>query len=440
MCKFQFLVAVIGLSAATVSGADIPQVATQAKAVLEKHGYECHGKNGSNEGNLNFILNRDRLVSSKKIVPGEPGDSLLLKKIRSEEMPPDRDNNGKKIAERPTPEDLATLRKWIEAGAPDFKPAAEPRKFISNTDVLEFIHQDQLKAAERSRRFLRYFTITHLYNAGMSEDELQSYRAGLSKLINSLSWGRNVVVPQPVDSAQTIFRIDLRDYRWKESTWARILEVNPYGVTYESRSAKAAYEIAHTDVPAIRADWFVFIASRPPLYHDLLELPTTAGELEKLLKVDVADNIQSEQVKRSAFNTSGVSRNNRMIERHESPHGAYWKSYDFASNVGRQNLFQAPLGPGENAKFFKHDGGEIIFNLPNGLQAYLLVDATGKRLDKAPTNIVKDSKQGDSAVVNGISCMSCHNKGMLPATDQIRKHVDNNPSAFSRIDAETIRV
>ena len=81
-----------------------------------------------------------------------------------------------------------------------------------------------------------------------------------------------------------------------------------------------------------------------------------------------------------------------------------------------KNLFAHPLGPkGENA--FEHDGGEIIFNLPNGLQAYLLVGSQGQRIDKGRPAIVSDPVQKDRAVVNGLSCMSCHVAGM------IREHV-----------------
>ena len=32
--------------------------------------------------------------------------------------------------------------------------------------------------------------------------------------------------------------------------------------------------------------------------------------------------------------------------------------------------------PGDDARFFEKDGGEIIFNLPNGLQGYMLTDAS----------------------------------------------------------------
>lgn len=322
---------------------------------------------------------------------------------------------------------------------PDFNPRVAVREFISNPQILEHIHGNLLKANERQRRFLRYFTITHLYNAGLSEEELLSYRVGLSKLINSLSWGRTVKAPEPIDPARTIFRIDLRDYGWKESTWDRILAANPYGITYQTEAARGCTQLCRSPLPHVRADWFVFAASRPPLYHEVLDLPKTDLELEKQLRVDVAENLRTEKVARAGFNASGVSRNNRLIERHESPYGAYWKSYDFAGNTGRQNLFQYPLGPGNTDSFFKHDGGEIIFNLPNGLQAYFLIDGAGKRIDKGPITTVSDPKQDDRSVVNGVSCMSCHHQGMIAKADQVREHIEKNPDGFTKAEADTIK-
>ena len=384
-------------------------------------------------------MNHERLLAGKKVVPNDAKGSRLLKRMVSDEMPPDEDLNGKPITVRPSVDDIAAVKAWIEAGAPDFNPKVATRAFISNTDILESIHKDLLAANDRSRKFLRYFTITHLYNAGLSDDELLSYRVGLSKLVNSLSWGREVKVPEPIDPAKTIFRIDIRHYGWKETTWERILAANPYGVTYKTTAAKGCYDLCQTTLPHVRADWFVFAASRPPLYHDVLELPKTDLELEKQLRVDVAENLRTEEVARAAFNGSGVSRNNRLIERHKSPYGAYWKSYDFASNVGRQNLFERPLGPGATANLFKHDGGEIIFNLPNGLQAYFLTDGLGRRIDKGPINVVSDPKQADRSVVNGISCMTCHNQGMLLKADQIRDHVEKNAEGFTKAEAESIK-
>ena len=95
-----------------------------------------------------------------------------------------------------------------------------------------------------------------------------------------------------------------------------------------------------------------------------------------------------------------------------------WTSYDFAGNRGDQNLFAFPLGPGPNG--FRHDGGETMFSLPNGFQGYYLSSATGARLDKGPTTIVRDPSRKDFAVTNGVSCMGCHDQGLRKARDEVR--------------------
>src|SRR5205823_308564 len=84
-------------------------------------------------------------------------------------------------------------------------------------------------------------------------------------------------------------------------------------------------------------------------------------------------------------------------------------------------------------------GGEMIFHLPNGLQAYMLVDAKGKRIDKGPTEIVADPRRPDQRVETGISCMSCHARGLLFKADQLRGHVEKNAAVFGKQVADTIR-
>ena len=102
-----------------------------------------------------------------------------------------------------------------------------------------------------------------------------------------------------------------------------------------------------------------------------------------------------------------------------------------------QSLFAFPLGPG-GAKGFDHDGGETIYSLPNGFQAYYLNDKTGKYLDKGPTQIVRDIENPrDPAVTNGISCMRCHDQGMRYYTDKIRDAIVQNKT-ISKQDRETV--
>jgi tetratricopeptide (TPR) repeat protein/mono/diheme cytochrome c family protein len=435
----RFLSGLVGaslLSGSAAADTTPAELAVKARAILQTHCHRCHGQNGTNEGGFNFVLDRARLVSRKKIAPGDPAKSRLFGRMTSSDdpMPPE----GEKP--RPAADEIDLVRRWIDAGAPDANAVAPERAFISPEDVARSIRSDLEAVPERERKFTRYFTMTHLANAGLSADEMQSYRHGLSKLVNSLSRGSQIVAPGAVDPAGTLFRIDLRDYQWNEKTWDTVLAHNPYGVVPASEAVSWWTEATGCRLPYVRADWFVAAAARPPLYHEILQLPACDTELEKELRVDVAENIRQERVARAGFNGSGVSRNNRLIERHESGNVVYWKSYDFTSNTGRHNLFAHPIGPGDGPNDFKQDGGEIIFNLPNGLQAYLLVDGQGRRIDKGPTAVVSDPRRPDRAVENGLSCMSCHAKGMIEKADQIRDHANRNPGAFCKADGDTIRV
>ena len=107
---------------------------------------------------------------------------------------------------------------------------------------------------ERQRRFIRYFTITHLHNAQHSSDELQTYRHGFSKLINGLSWNRTISAYQPVDTTKTILRIDLHNYNWNaETLWEKILDRYPYGRMEDS---------AHGRNSVVDPDGITFCACR----------------------------------------------------------------------------------------------------------------------------------------------------------------------------------
>jgi WD40 repeat protein/mono/diheme cytochrome c family protein len=399
------------------------ELAEQTEQILRTACYRCHGEDGTSEGGFNFVANMEKLATTFA-KPGVP--SLLVERITDDEdsaMPP--------AGEEPrlSEEQIAIVKAWIAAGSPT-KPKQEARAFVRNEDIVRYISKHIAGIGERNRRYMRYFTLTHLYNSGVSEDELQTYRNAFAKLLNSLSWNTDLVIPETIDPSKTIFAIDMRNVHWNSEIWDAVEDANPYFLELSTPEARICNELAATRMPYVRADWFVFAASKPPLYHTVLGLPETDRELESLLRVNVAANIQQEQAIRAAFNRSGVSQNNRLIEWHKSPYGSYWKSYDFGGNIGRQNLFEYPMGPDMGDGSFNHDGGEIIFTLPNGLQGYLLADEAGQRINQGPTNIVSDPKQPDRTVTNGVSCMSCHYAGIIPKRDEVGVAVRANRNAF----------
>ena len=405
-------------------------LAQEAYAIFEQSCLICHGENGSYRESL--IIEHKALIEGGTVIPGNPGDSVFYQRLIET-------NIAKRMPQGQPPLDpeaIETIRQWIAAGAPDWDAVPRPDTgFITTDTMLQTIENHVNSLSSRDRSFARYFTLTHLYNAGETTEALNAYRRALSKLINSLSWGRQVVKPQPIDVEETVFYIDLRDYEWdvRNDAWTQIEQVYPYQVTFDASTQTHLSDKLTTlqqemdcEVPFVHIDWFLATASLPPLYHDILALPATDRELEAALEVFVAENLQNapgKRVWRAGFNNSRVSRHNRVLERHKSRYGAYWKSYDFAGSADSQSVFTHPLD-------FTHDGGEIIFNLPNGLQAYYLVDGNGNRLNEAPISIVSNPAVSDPTVRTGLSCIGCHTKGMQTFEDEVRavvEQADNPP-------------
>jgi len=307
---------------------------------------------------------------------------------------------------------------------------------VSNKDVVALIAADLEKQPKTRTNATRYLTLTHFTNICTDPDALKVFAQGAIKLVNSLSRSSDVVRLETIDPEHSILRINLDDIGWHASDWDFILANYPYAVAPDTQMTNVLEGATGTKLPYVRADWFAFTASRPPLYNHLLGLGSSFQQLARDEGIDVEDNIRRFLVKRAGFQKSGVSANNRLIERHASRSGYFWTSYDFGSNRGQQSLFEFPLGPG-GSHGFRHDGGETIFSLPNGFQAYYLNNAKGDQLNQGPTNIVHDTSAKDFAVTNGISCMGCHDQGMRKAKDDIRASVLGSRT-FSKDVKETV--
>ena len=401
------------------------QIAQDAYAILEQSCFVCHGPTGSFRDAL--LIERNTLIENETVVPGNPHTSELYDRLITTDITRRMPLNQPPLSAQA----INTIRNWILAGAPDWTvTSTTDGDFISPGEVLNTIETHLMSLESFDRTFARYFTMTHLYNAGESVGILQEYRKALFKLVNSLSWGVEVINPEPTDPQGTIFYIDLRHYEWDVNDgWGQIETAYPYHISFDAPAQTALkaqlgrlQTEMNSNIPSVHVDWFVATASLPPLYHDLLSLPLTDRELETRLEVDVLRNINNApgvRVWRAGTNDSGVSANNRVLERHKSRYGAYWKSYDFAGSVGTQNIFTHPLN-------FTYDGGEVIFNLPNGLQGYYIVNASGFRLDAAPIDIVSNPAASDPTVRTGLSCFGCHIEGMNTFEDQVRSVIESS--------------
>ena len=450
--------------AATASARSPDDVSKQVEAIFENRCSGCHGKDldkADVEGDFQGIENVDELLNNPKYIQRfNPSESLLYKYLDGTQKP--QMPKGKTPL---TSEQLALVRSWIgeaPVGAPPLprKDLATERPLIDDEAVLKAIHGDLAAAKPADRSSYRYVTLANLWNErlpsaasvaeknkfqGETDQLIETTKLGFFKMLNSLSWSPELCMPQAIDPSGLILRIDLRkilcaDRRscWSKTQWDQLCARYPYGRTVGAKEEDQVIEWVGTPLPFVRADWFVFVTSRPPLYHDLLGLPGSDGKpgadfaLEQILGVDVRKNIlEGMHIARAGIpdGQSGVSNHNRIIERHDLQNGYYWKSYDFNDSVGPSNINEHPFGPKailpqNQLNFaFEHAGGEIIFSLPNGLQGYLLVTSDGTRINEGPKEIVFDndnSAEVKGQITNGISCIACHSGGINLKLDQIR--------------------
>ncbi len=457
---FALIAALSSFSLGAASPTD-PQALTASvqKLFTERCG-ECHKASAipDEETSPHFVDNLDSL-KVEDINVTKPEDSKVYTIVLQGKMPK-ATSKQKAAGEKPqklSPDECELVLNWIKATAgakapvatsdkpAETKPADKPvetkaaetkpvpiaRKIVTDADVFAGALHDLLEQRPEDQADIRYLSLAAQHNNldEINAGDLALASHGITKLLNSLSSNPKPLTFPAIGPEGVLRRIRLRELGWTAAQWDSITATYPYALDSAHLSSLAGP--SHCTVPLVRADWFAAVASRPPFYDTLANIPKSATELEKRLGIDVVHNIANGDAIRSAFTHSDISRQNRLVEKHEirSHAGSYWKSYDFKENAGHARIADFPLGPPSanlfgGAHAFQHAGGEIIFNLPNGFQAYMLANAKDERLDgPAPIEIVSDrlDKTRRADVANGLSCIVCHDEGMkkLP-DDEIR--------------------
>lgn len=447
----------VSILAPSVPGAESTKSSfSDVKEILRSRCAECHSAEASS---TDFdVLSSESLSKSEVVKPGKPDESKLMEVLVSDDeeirMP-------KELPALP-PEEIDKIRLWIVAGAPAFPndvsiPDENRREDAFRTvtgveHVLNEILKHQRSLPSSEKRFVRYFSSNHLLTRGATREELGLQRDALAKTINHLTYEREPVMVEAIDGdSASVFAVDIRKLGWHRdalqaieppsklkpalNVYDLLLIEYPYAIGYDDSET---YEKLSTEfmrpagmireIPYMRIDWFCSVAPQPVLYHDIMHMPSNVTDLEReIIGVDVNAELNHKNVHRGAVILSGVSRNNRAAERYAAPHGAYWKSIDYATNKGDENIFRDPI-------HLHGVGGEMIFNLPNGLQGYFLATSAGSRLDAGPTEIVTDKFAEDKVVRNALSCIRCHDQGMKSFKDVVRTSVEKLPGnlGFSR--------
>jgi serine/threonine protein kinase len=152
--------------------------------------------------------------------------------------------------------------------APPDRDAARP--FLNEATILSAVRTHLLGRPAADRPYQRYFTLTSIHNRLPAAD-LQRHRGALVEAIGELAG------LTPVDAAQVVYNLDVRRLGWdRDEVWEELLKLYPYGLKYDRHPdpalrdlARAVYELSGSDLPYLRADWFLVAAGRPPLAEKL---------------------------------------------------------------------------------------------------------------------------------------------------------------------------
>jgi serine/threonine-protein kinase len=341
---------------------------------------------------------------------------------------------------------------------------------MDQDQALRLMQADMATQDDADKPFTRYLTINYASNAGLCGRPLQRQRYALFKGINSVSTETVVKQPVAIDRDEVIYRIDIRDYGWDREIdlqdndvtdpanvdfadgWEAII-ANPttaaYAVEYIGDQADDLKADAGTLVPFLPVNVFIQATEFGDLYYTLIGGKANLFDFElEVLGIDTAEEIERDNLMRAGFENSGVSKQERVLNRFDSNLGAgssYWLSFDFdgggggevegefVNDLANESIFSDPLD-------FAFAGGEAIFSLPNGLQGYYVAAANGNRLATAPIGVVIDPAQNNGLVTNGASCHSCHNAGMITFTDTVRQYVEENRRDFDNETFESVMI
>ena len=454
---------------------------------------------------------------------------------------------------------LVAVTAWRDRVSDMVRPVprgVEQSAKITEDQILAWIEADKAKTPAASREFIKYTSFHELHNAGVSAQNLNDARAGLSKALNgSARWAPRIVNPVDVNGKGILYRFDIRDY-WGytlidtsapdfelfntlsdddigfaakvdrngkkplsvfENFIVQQNKLKPEGVTRDEKFARLAWErilrgnvemagggetnppnidglvgarkiagnkqeyVDPADLKFVEAAQLTYTLTRPDVYNAILAVPGYFWMFEQELGVDKSKGMDSYDymVTQRAITIDG-----RFYYRAQTPNGYYWKTFDiftsgdtdiekqYAAGKVTMPMWQQPipkfikeqggttpedltyvamlpLGTYADGKYTGQAGGqasaeEVIWSLPNGLQAYAIFGAWAQRRVDAFTQIVRDpriqkfvaDKTNSNLTGTGrvgavtdqrlgvASCAGCHIDGMKRSNNDLRDWLD----------------
>jgi serine/threonine-protein kinase len=409
-----------------------------AENVLAANCGQCHGPAltpAQAQAGMNYIDDIDQLVATGKIVPLNSAGSRIIQRMVRGEMPPV--TTGRTVTEA----DINTVAQYIDN--PRFWPDANPGggncaddgQLVDFDQLYQDINRDLSGEDNDDTVFFRYISLTNRFTAGQCTEALEKDRQGLAKMMNMLSINASIEAPTPVNSEETLYRIDLRDFDWDRAinvegnafndVWEAIAANNPYAVEFVGDDADDAKADTATDFPVMFADQMMDVAIIGNLYYAIIDVDVNqplADFIANELAIDVVANLEDEESIRAGTTKSRISRQDRLVQRDdiEVRGGALWQSFDFEDDAN-ESIFEDPFG-------FAAGGTEAIFTLPNGMLGFIIADENDAIVEDS--DILLDTNQNNFRAITSVSCSNCHATGLIPVVDEVRDITLGNARAL----------
>lgn len=196
----------------------------------------------------------------------------------------------------------------------------------------------------------------------------------------------------------------------------------------QKRAVEGLAALTHAQAPIVNALVFFDNSAsagdgRKPSYYDFLGVKTEA-DFQKVIGAEVVKDVAFATDLLAAVGFSGITQEERAIQRLEKRGGAYWRSFDVnkGTAVGGKNALRI-LGSKEGKLTLEFDATEQYGHLANGLFAFLLANNKGVAQDRAPDTIAADPVaivRNNHSVKICVSCIRCHTTGLQDVDDWVR--------------------
>lgn len=395
----------------------------QVYAIIDGACVQCHQSGKLSQpypaGGLANILDLDRIAREPQLVRrGEPDASRLYQVVLDRHRPVEIAAD----AAWPDAEGVLRLRTWID----ELPPATRECPVIGDVDIARAIDETVRAAGETEGRDLRFISLVRFANACASASDLEAYRQGISRLLNSLSWGAQPINPAAVGPSNALIVFKLSDIGWIDEHWTALARAEPAGIALDLSGLLTA---PGANSRPIRGDWLAWAATQPPFYAELLGLPQTLDETYRLLGIRSDNDPAALRNTRAAVKASAITRGPRVIERRSVENRTLWTAFDMFDLFKDREPLERPLG-GVNGVpepyQFRADGKRAMFALPNGFLAFMIATIDGRRSDQLGPRLDVEAAHVLGTSTAGLACLGCHSAGPKPFLDVVRPFVSSD--------------